>query len=102
MKKGDIVTVVAISGEYVGAFDSQVSTSITLSSPKMIVSNPDGGMGFAHGVALTGEGSPASIQFNNYVFVTPSNEGVADAYAIATGAKEAPRVQAPAEKKIII
>ena len=83
MKKGDIVTVVAISGEYVGAFDSQLDTTITLSSPKMIVSNPDGGMGFAHGVALTGEGSPASIQFNNYVF-------------------EAPRVQAPAEKKIII
>ena len=51
MKKGDIVTVVAISGEYVGAFDSQLDTTITLSSPKMIVSNPDGGMGFAHGVA---------------------------------------------------
>ena len=38
MKKGDIVTVVAISGEYVGAFDSQLDTTITLSSPKMIVS----------------------------------------------------------------
>ena len=102
MKKGYIVTVVAISGEYVGTFDSQLDTSITLSEPKMIVSNPEGGMGFARGVAVTGHEAPADITFNNYVFVTPSNEGVADAYAIATGAKEAPRVQAPAEKKIIV
>ena len=32
---------------------------------------------------------------------TESNEGVADAYEIATGKKEAPRVEVPAEKKII-
>lgn len=101
MKKGDIVTVVAISGEYVGEFDSQLDTTITLTQPKMIVSNSDGGMGFARGVAVTGCEAPKSIVFNNYVFVTESNKGVADAYDIATGKKEAPRVEVPAEKKII-
>ena len=101
MKKGDIVTVVAISGEYVGEYDSHRDTSITLTNPKMIVQNPEGGMGFARGVAVTGCQNPESITFNNYVFTTESNEGVADAYDIATGKKEAPRVEVPAEKKII-
>jgi|TARA_B100001094_G_C18190232_1_gene806658 hypothetical protein len=101
MKKGDIVTVVAISGEYVGTFDSQLDTTITLTQPKMIVSNPEGGMGFARGVAVTGDENPAVITFNNYVFATESNEGVQNAYLIATGQKEAPRVEVPAEKKII-
>ena len=79
MKKGDIVTVVAISGEYVGTFDSQLDTTITLTQPKMIVSNPEGGMGFARGVAVTGNENPTVITFNNYVFATESNEGVQNA-----------------------
>jgi len=84
MKKNDIVTVVAISGEYVGKFVAQVETTITLKDPRMIVSNPEGGMGFAHGVAVTGKEAVPSIVFNNYVFVTPTNEGVEKAYVEAT------------------
>jgi len=52
-------------------------------------------------VAVTGDENPAVITFNNYVFATESNEGVQNAYLIATGQKEAPRVEVPAEKKII-
>ena len=102
MQTGDVVTVVTISGEYVGKLLSQEDSAITIENPRMILSNPqDGSMGFARGVAVTGCQNPETITFNNYVFTTESNEGVADAYEIATGKKEAPRVEVPAEKKII-
>ena len=52
MKIGDIVSVVAMSGEYIGELVSN-ENGIELSNPKMIVQAPDGGMGFAKGVAVT-------------------------------------------------
>ena len=48
MEKGDIVTVVAISGEYVGKLVSMEDATVELENPRMILSNPqDGSMGFA-------------------------------------------------------
>ena len=41
MKKGDIVSVVTVSGEYVGEYKDISPTSITLTNPKMIVSTPE-------------------------------------------------------------
>jgi len=84
MKKGDIVTVVAISGEYVGKFNEVIDGTISLDNPRMIVSNPEGGMGFAHGVAVTGLEAPTNIVFNNYVFATQTNSGVERAFIEAT------------------
>ena len=52
MKKGDIVSVVAMSGEYIGELVDN-KDGIELANPKMIVQAPDGGMGFAKGVAVT-------------------------------------------------
>ena len=46
MEKGDIVTVVTLSGEYVGKLTSEVG-GYTVQSPRMIVQNQDGQMGFA-------------------------------------------------------
>ncbi len=55
MKKGDIVTVVTISGEYVGKLVSMEDATVELENPRMILSNPaDGSMGFAKGLAATG------------------------------------------------
>jgi len=90
MKKGDIVSVVAMSGEYVGEFISN-DNGLTIANPKMIVNSPNGGMGFSKGVAVTGEENPPSMTFSTYVFVVPSSEKIAEAHLI----------QAPAEKKII-
>ena len=47
MQTGDVVTVVTISGEYVGKLVSQEDSAITIDNPRMILSNPqDGSMGF--------------------------------------------------------
>ncbi len=99
MKKGDIVSVVAVSGEYVGEFVEIKGSTITLNNPKMIVNSPQGGMGFSKGVAVTGSENPEEMTFSSYVFVVPSNKTVAEAHKLAVNGE--PLIQAPAEKKII-
>ena len=85
MEKGDVVTVVAISGEYVGKLVSMEDATVELENPRMILSNPqDGSMGFAKGLAATGEESPTSAVFQQVVFVVPSNEKVPNAHLEAT------------------
>ena len=55
MQVGDTVTVVTISGEYVGVLLSNENGSVEIEDPRMILSNPnDGSMGFAKGLAATG------------------------------------------------
>lgn len=82
MKKGDTVSVVATSGEYVGVLETL--EPLTLNKPRMIVSNPEGGMGFARGVAVTGEENPDTMVFGSYVFIAKSNDKVTEAHATAT------------------
>jgi len=102
MKTGEVVTVVTISGEYVGKLVSD-KKGITIENPRMILSNPqDGSMGFAKGIAATGVENPPVATFHNVVFVVPSNDKVVEAHAISTGEKTAPKIEVPAEKKIII
>ena len=85
MKKGDIVTVVTISGEYVGKLVSMEDAMVELENPRMILSNPQyGSMGFAKGLAATGEENPTTATFQQVVFVVPSNEKVANAHLEAT------------------
>lgn len=98
MKNGDIVSIVAMSGEYVGEFISD-DNGLVIANPKMIVNSPQGGMGFSKGVAVTGEENPPLMTFSTYVFVVPSNQKVAEAYN--TAVKGEPLIQTPAEKKII-
>jgi hypothetical protein len=101
MKKGDVVTVVTFTGEYVGELAK--TEPLTLKNPKMIVKNPEGGMGFAKGVAVTGKENPESMVVQTYVFVSECNEMVAEAHqtAVANIGKEEPLIQTPPEKKII-
>ena len=85
MEKGDIVTVVTISGEYVGKLVSMEDAMVELKDPRMILSNPnDGSMGFAKGLAATGVENPTSAIFQQVVFVVPSNEKVENAHLEAT------------------
>ena len=83
MEKNDIVTVIAQSGEYVGKFKS-LEGGLTLEDPRMVLRSEDGGMGFARGIAVTGEENPDSVVFNNYVFVVPTNEAIKNHYQEAT------------------
>ena len=83
MEKGDVVTVVTISGEYVGILDSFEDATVVLNKPRMVVQS-DKGMGFAHGVAVTGQENPEQVTFLNVVYVIPTNEAVKKAHTEAT------------------
>lgn len=83
MEKGDCVTVVTISGEYVGILESLEDSTVVLDKPRMVVQT-EKGMGFARGIAVTGEENPESVIFRNIVYVIPTNEQVAKSHTEAT------------------
>tara|TARA_Y100000004_G_scaffold92185_1_gene103283 strand:- start:1529 stop:1801 length:273 start_codon:yes stop_codon:yes gene_type:complete len=83
MQVGDTVTVVTISGEYVGELEHFEDATVVLKKPRMIVQT-EKGMGFAHGVAVTGKENPEEVKFLNVVYVIPTNEQVCKAWVEAT------------------
>ena len=83
MKKGDVVAVVSMAGEYVGKYETSGDGSISLTDPKMLVQN-ESGMGFAQGICVTGKMNPDEVTFASYVFVTPVNDDIEKAYRQAT------------------
>lgn len=83
MKKGDVVTVITMVGEFVGKFDTSGGGSITLEDPRMLIQTEQG-MGFARGICVTGEEDPKEVTFSQYVFTTPSNSDIEKAYRQAT------------------
>ena len=81
VKKNQIITVASVVGEFVGKFDEENETTITLTDPRMIVNGPEG-MGFARGICQTGKENPDSVTMYkaNIIFVTESNEDVENSY----------------------
>tara|TARA_Y100000361_G_C10973412_1_gene245189 strand:+ start:183 stop:479 length:297 start_codon:yes stop_codon:yes gene_type:complete len=85
MENGEIVTVVTLSGEYVGKLTEFKDGWVTISSPRMILQNPENNsMGFARGIAVTGIENPDEVTFQSVVFVTPTNDRVRTAWEEAT------------------
>ena len=60
MKKGDIVTVMTISGEFVGKIQSD-DNLLVLDDPRLVVQGPEGQMGFARGICQTGVENPTKV-----------------------------------------
>lgn len=87
MKKNDVVTVITLAGEFVGKFVS-IDNGLELTDPRMIVQSQDGQMGFARGICQTGVENPGAVTFNQYLFVTETNEEVQKAYRKATSGIE--------------
>lgn len=86
MKKGDVVSVVTVSGEYVGRMREWSDKGLVIDDPRMILSNPETGqMGFAKGIAVTGEENPTEVTFSTVVFACKSNDKVTEAHQLATG-----------------
>ena len=85
MKKGDVVSVVNMAGEYVGRIKEESSNKLILENPRMVV-NGDQGMGFARGICVTGQESPTEVAFYTagIVFVPPVNADIEKAYIAAT------------------
>lgn len=74
MNKGDIVTVLTVSGEFVGKLVEEINDSVTLESPRMLV-HTEQGIGFANGVAVTAK-QVKEITFKTIVFVVPTDEEI--------------------------
>ena len=83
MKKNDIITVMTLAGEFVGKFEGD-DNGLELSDPRTVVQGPEGQMGFARGICQTGVENPKEIAFNDFMFITPCNEEVENAYRQAT------------------
>lgn len=76
-----IVTVLTNVGEFVGKLKSEDSSKVVLEDPRMLI-HAEQGMGFAHGVCVTGETNPKEVSFyqGGIVFVTKTNEDIEKAY----------------------
>lgn len=79
IKTGDVVTVMAATGEYVGKLVSDESGIVQLEDPRF-VSVSEQGMGFANGIAMTGVKDPKEVTFYDVVFVAETNPEVVSAY----------------------
>ena len=76
MKEGDIVSVITMSGEYIGKLVSNRHDCVELADPRIIVNTPEGKMGFAKGICVTGCVNPTSVTIQNYVFMTETNDDI--------------------------
>jgi len=85
MKKGTVVSLVTLTGEFVGKFSDESPSGIKVEDPRMLV-HGEQGMGFAHGVCATGKMNPKEVLFYNggLVFMTESNDDIEKAYRQAT------------------
>jgi len=83
MKEQDVVTVVAATGEYVGRMLKFDETGIVLQNPRLITYAEEG-MGFAQGIAMTGNPDPKEVTIMQVVFVTECNEEIVKAWHQAT------------------
>ena len=84
MKTNDVVTVVTVSGEYVGKFDSINSNGVvTLKEPRMLI-HGDQGVGFARGICMTSDEDTRTVAFQQYVFITETNVAFSKEYTRAT------------------
>lgn len=83
MNKGDIVSVLCPMGEFVGKLIANEDGKLELEDPRLVVSGEQG-LGFAKGIAQTGKMEPEYMCFNQYSFITESNEEVQKAYRAHT------------------
>ena len=84
MKNNDVVTVVTVSGEYVGRLQSTNSNgAITIKDPRMLI-HGEQGIGFARGVCMTSKENPEEITFQQYVLCTETNDDFSAAWTEAT------------------
>jgi len=74
MKKGDIVTVLTVSGEFVGRLVEETQNTVTLENPRMLV-HTEQGIGFAQGVSVTAQ-QVKEITFRTIVFVAPTDDAI--------------------------
>ena len=84
MNIGDIVTVITMTGEYVGKLEYQNDGIVKLGKPVMVMPHQNG-LGFASSLAMTGEENPKEVTLHNVTLVVKTNDDVANGYKQHTG-----------------
>ena len=88
MKIGDIVSVVTMSGEYVGELVDLSEGQVEIKNPRMILSDGKGNMGFAKGICVSGVENPTAQVFNQFIFIAETNDKVAEGHRQAVSGIE--------------
>lgn len=88
MQKNDIVTLLTSVGEIVGRVVEECDSTITLSSPKMLI-HAQQGMGFAPGICMSAcpkKTDKVVFQKNSVIAIVPTVKEIADGWVqTATG-----------------
>lgn len=64
IENNEVVTLVTMTGEYVGRLKEQDTHTITLTNPRLFMTTQEGA-GFLPGISMTGEESPEESRFNS-------------------------------------
>ena len=85
MKQGAIVSLVTLSGEFLGKWVKEENGNITLDNPRMLVNTPDGKVGFARGVCMSSTENTREAMFyaGGVVIATETNPEFSAAYTEA-------------------
>ena len=85
MKSGDIISMVTVSGEFVGRYLGESSVALRVGEPHMVTPT-ENSMGFLPMCCLTGERNPDEVEFqkSGIVFFMPTDESVVKEFRRAT------------------
>jgi len=80
IKKGQVVTVATMAGEFIGKFVSD-DGAVTLEDPRIIMqTDAQGSLGFASSLCVSGKRDPETVTIKQYIYLTPTNQDVVDEY----------------------
>lgn len=85
MQKNDVVSVVTLTGEFVGKFIEETETQYVIQDPRLLSQNQNGA-GFLPVVCMTGKESPSEVVFNKActVFIIETADEVQKEYRKVT------------------
>lgn len=85
MKKNDVVSIVTLTGEFVGKFNEQTETQYVIDDPRLLTQTQQGAA-FIPAVCMTGIQEPNQVSFNKslVVFIIETADEVQKEYRKVT------------------
>lgn len=85
MKKNDVVSVVTLTGEFVGKFNEETTDQYVIDDPRLLTQTQEGAA-FIPAVCMTGRTEPTQVVFNKstVVFIIETADEVQKEYRKAT------------------
>jgi hypothetical protein len=83
--KNDVVSIVTLTGEFVGKFISESDTQYEIDDPRLLMQD-ENGIAFIPAVCMTGEQKPSKVFFNKSItaFIVKTAEEVQKEYRKVT------------------